>query len=323
MSVRGVFTSPIYQINNADPTSFVLFDNSGPTENPQSAVRGQIIVRNPSPTGIPQNLLPLQEAIAPTDPSESPKPEALILVSPVDERVYAVVELDPGNSSINLLGTQITVAFTTNSGSHTNEYRELYLSGTGPGPLLPSALTSVATVGILEEYRYYVRDPDPDPNPSLAMARVYPNTEVVHGGTNTEAWLDIADGITELQVALAFDSDVGPPQTDINGDGEIDVVITETDDGEDDDWLFNAPGDDPNDAPWVPPWDDTIPGAPPMPRLYWVRLNTVARIQTIDRHYAAPQVQRIENSPRATINTEAERRFRRQLLQTTIDLRNL
>ena len=145
------------------------------------------------------------------------------------------------------------------------------------------------------------------------------------GGRPMPRRLDIADGISELQVALGFDSDVGPPQTDINGDGEIDVVITETDDGEDDDWLFNAPGDDPNDAdPWVPPWDDTIPGSTPgCPVSTIVRLNTVARIQTIDRHYAAPQVQRIENSPLATINTDAERRFRRHLLQTTIDLRNL
>jgi hypothetical protein len=49
----------------------------------------------------------------------------------------------------------------------------------------------------------------------------------------------------------------------------------------------------------------------------------VARIQTIERNYAAPQVQRIENSDLANINTDAERQFRRNLLQTTIDLRNL
>ena len=318
LSIRGVFTSPIYQINNADPTSVTLLDSSGiPTTDPQSAVRGQIIVRNPSPTGIPQNLQPLEDAIG------DGNPEALILVSPIDESIYAVVELDPDNSQINFPGSQLTVAFSINGGTYTTQYRDLYLSGTGPGPLLPTALSSVATVGILEELRFYVRDPDPDPVPSLAVARVYPNTDAVQGGVNTDAWLDIADGISELQVALGFDSDVGPPQTDINGDGEIDVVITETDDGEDDDWLFNAPGDDPNDSPWVPPWDDTIPGAPRVPRLYYVRLNTVARIITIERNYAAPQVQRLENSPLATINTDAERQFRRHLLQTTIDLRNL
>jgi len=317
LSIRGVFTAPIYQINNADPTSFILYDSSGtPTTDPQSAVRGDIIVRNPSPTGIPQDLQPLEEAI--TDGN----PEALILVSPIDERIYAIVELDPA-SSVDVPDAQITVRFSVNSGTHTSEYRDLYLSGTGPGPVLPSALTAAATVGILEEHRFYVRDPDPDPIPSLAVARVYPNTEVVHGGANTDAWLDIADGISELQIALGFDSDVGPPQTDINGDGEIDVVITETDDGEDDDWLFNAPGDDPNDAPWVPPWNDTNPGAPRVPRLYYVRLNTLARIQSQVRHFAAPQIQRIENSPLADTNTDAERRFRRQLLQTTIDLRNL
>jgi hypothetical protein len=60
-----------------------------------------------------------------------------------------------------------------------------------------------------------------------------------------------------------------------------------------------------------------------VPRLYYVRLNTLARIQSQVRHFAAPQIQRIENSPLANTNTDAERRFRRQLLQTTIDLRNL
>ncbi len=316
LSIRGVFTTPIYQINNADPTSFVLKDGSGPTTDPQAATGGEIIVRNPSPTGIPQNLQPLEDAINATSP------EALILVSPVDEGIYAVVELDASN--VDIPGVQVTLRFTINSGTHTTEYGQLYLSGNLASPILPSALSSVATVGMLEEYRIYVRDPDPDPVPSLAVARVYPNTDTVNNTLDPDAAaVDIADGISELQIALGFDSDVGPPQTDINGDGEIDIVITETENGEDDDWLFNAPGDDPNDAPWVPPWDDTIPGAPRAPRLYYVRINTVAQIQTIDRHYAAPQVQRLENSPLATINDDDERRFRRHLLQTTIDLRNL
>ena len=317
LSIRGVFTTPIFQINNADPTSFVLKDASGtPTTDPQAASTGEIIIRNPSPTGIPQNLQPLEDAI------NAGSPEALILVSPVDEGISAVVEMAASN--VDVPGTQVTVRFTINSGTHTTEYGELYLSGNLGSPVLPSALSSVATVGILEEYRIYVRDPDPDPVPSLAVARVYPNTDAVNTGLDPNAAaLDIADGISELQIALGFDSDVGPPQTDINGDGEIDIVITETDSGEDDDWLFNAPGDDPNSSPWVPPWDDTNPGAPRVPRLYYVRINTVAQIQTIDRHYAAPQVQRLENSPLATINDDDERRFRRHLLQTTIDLRNL
>ena len=316
LSIRGVFTTPIYQINNADPTSFVLKDGSGPTTDPQAATGGEIIVRNPSPTGIPQNLQPLEDAINATSP------EALILVSPVDEGIYAVVEMDTSN--VDIPGVQVTLQFKINSGTHTTEYGELYLSGNLGSPILPSALSSVATVGMLEEYRIYVRDPDPDPVPSLAVARVYPNTDAVNTGLDPDAAaVDIADGISELQIALGFDSDVGPPQTDINGDGEIDIVITETENGEDDDWLFNAPGDDPNDSPWVPPWDDTIPGAPRVPRIYYVRINTVAQIQTIDRHYAAPQVQRLENSPLATINDDDERRFRRHLLQTTIDLRNL
>ena len=151
-----------------------------------------------------------------------------------------------------------------------------------------------------------------------------PGSETAYSG---EEGLDLADNILDLQIALGFDSSLGEALTDRNGDGftnEDDIVLTETDDGENDDWLFNGGGDDPNAAPFVPPWDDDpVTGTPPRPELYYVRMTTLARVQVPDRTYDSLQITRIENRDVTPFNDLDERRFRRQLLQTTIDLRNL
>lgn len=325
--IRGVFTSPLYQINNADPTTFLLFDTTGqPTTDLSAARTGQITVMNPAPTGIPQDLTALFEA------DQNGSPEALVIVSPIDERIFAVVEFDPRNSTVSdptAPTGQATIAFNvTPSDNAFDGYRDLYDSGIGLNPRLPNGLTSTAQVGILEEYRYYIRDAEPSPR--LSMARMYPNTEEAHLDDLDNTRLDIADNIINFQVALGFDSALGDPLVDRNGDtlvDENDIVITEADDGENDDWVFNtAPGRDDrfDQAPWMPPWDDDPnTGTPPQPELYYVRISTLARVQVPDRTFQAPILAEIENADVDSFNTAAERQYRRALLQTTIDLRNL
>lgn len=323
LTIRGVFNSPVYQLNFADPTTFTLFDNGGaPTTDPTQAVSGQILVFDPSPTGIPQDLTALDDAIS----DRSRRPEALVVVSPIDESVYAVVELDARRSSV--AGNQATVRFVVRGGTYTQQYRNLYASGNGPNPVLPSGLTNAAFVGLLEEHRFYVREPvaNTAPAPSLSTARMYPGTEVSYG-TAADLQLDIADNILNLQVSLGFDSSLGPVLSDQNGDGlvnEDDIVITESADGQDDDWLFNSDQDNPMQAPWMPPWDDDpLTATPPEPRLYYVRLSTLARVQVPERTFQSPSIQRIEDADVTAYNTTAERQFRRRLLQTTVDVRNL
>ena len=71
---------------------------------------------------------------------------------------------------------------------------------------------------------------------------------------------DVLRRVHDLDVrgdTIGFDSPLGGPLQDRNGDGrtnEDDIEITETDDGDQDDWLFNGYNDDPTEAPWVPPW---------------------------------------------------------------------
>ncbi len=154
-----------------------------------------------------------------------------------------------------------------------------------------------------------------------------PGSENVFDGDAQQARLDLADNILDLQVALGYDSILGAAPSDQNGDGftnEDDVLLTESDSGQDDDWLFNSDQDDPNEAPFVPPWDtDPLTGTPPQPELYYVRLTTLARVQVPDRTYDSLLIRRIENRDVDPLNVLDERRYRRQLMQTTIDLRNL
>lgn len=318
LTIRGVFNSPVYQLNFADPLTLQLFDGAGPTTNATLAVSGILRVTDPSPTGIPQDLNALCNAI------NSGDPEALVIVSPIDEGIYGVVEVTGGNCGANLA----TVGFNISNGTHTNQYRTLYNSGLGGNPTFPSGLTNAAYAGLIEEYRFYVREPDPNtiPAPALSMARMYPATETEHQGLPANLQLDLADNILDLQIALGYDSILGAPLADRNGDGftdEDDILITEAADGQNDDWLFNSTGDDPNVAPFIPPWDRTGVLAPPQPDIYYLRLSTLARVHVPDRNYDSLQIARIENRDVNPFNAQAERRFRRQLLQTTVDLRNL
>ncbi len=317
LTVRGAFTTSIGQVNTVDNAAFVLRDSAGlPTESASLATSGTVVLRTPSPTGRTQVLDDFNNAIT------MGMNEALVLVSNVDESIYAVVELNPGASAIG--PSSVTLAFNVTGGMHTDGYRQLYASGNGGSPVLPTALTSVGWVGILEEYRFYVRDAVP--NPMLSMARMFPGTQTPYGG-DASAELDVAEDIREFQVALGFDSVLGDPLVDANGDGQTnddDVVLTEYEDGENDDWLFNG-DDDPMVSPWIPPWDndDGTPGVPPRPELYYLRINTLARTRSPVLKYQAPEIPTMENAVVTPLNTFEERLHRRQLLSTIIDLRNI
>jgi len=316
LTIRGIFNSPVYQLNYASPLTLQLFNNGVPTTDATQATEGILVVFDPSPTGVPQDLTALNNAAA---------EDALLLVSPIDETISGVVEI----VSVSPGPNQTSIVFNVRGGTYTNQYRTLYNSGLGGNPTLPSGLSNVALAGLLEEYRFYVREPDPNTTsaPTLSVARMFPGSEIVHTGTANNDRLDLADNILDLQIALGYDSSLGAALVDRNGDGfvnEDDIALTETANGQDDDWLFNSDQDDPDAAPFVPPWDDDpLSGAPPQPKLYFVRLTTLARVQVPDRNYDSLQITRIENRDVDPFNTLDERRFRRQLIQSTIDLRNL
>lgn len=298
--VRGSFSNPIWQINHQDPTTFSI-DTSG------SEIKGTLRIPSVSHTGVDQSTQALIDAVNGGGEDEG-IPEALLLISPLGEQVYAVVEVDPETSDVDSDPDNIVIGWKYSGGDNTDAYQVLSASV----GVFPDALQRVAFVSVLEEYRYYVRDEhaipgdlNSEPRPRLAVARMYPGTEVPYASEVDRAKVDIADNILDLQVALGVD---------VNADGA--VVDTAA---EDDEWLFNHEGDDRDAAGW------NQAGR----RLSYLRINTLARTERRDWQYVATPIDAIENhdyGESVAPADEPERRdrmFRRRLLQTVVDLRNL
>lgn len=300
LTVRGIFTNPIYQINNADPASFTLTVDGG-----GQITGGTLQIPNVSHTNLAQPTQGLVDTIDPPSGGDG-YPEALLLVSPVDDQIFAVVEVDPVNSDVTnpLL---LNVVWRWTGGDNTDAYQVL----TGSAAF-PANLNSVAFVGVLEEYRYYIREERAVPGnaatelrPRLSRARMFPGTEVPYLGDDDNLSVDIADNILDLQLALGVDAD---------NDG---VLVDNAD--ENDEWLYNHEDDDDTEVKWNQATR----------RLFYVRLNSLARSERRDFDYVSPAIAGIEdrlyNEPLQPVNaTQREQRmFRRRLLQTLVDMRNL
>lgn len=298
LTVRGVFAAPIYRV---PAPGTIAFDGVG---GPGGATSGTIVVPSAEPANLEQDLEPLRQAITRN------RPEALVLVSRQNSNVYAVVELDPSNSSI--APNQVTVAFHITGGQHTASYRALSPSGA-----FPPTLTAASFVGILEEYRFYVReehanraDDASDLAPKLSRARVYPGTDVPYADDEDNWQSDIADNILDVQVALGLDSPNGGCTVEAS---ESTCTIFESEDGTADDWLLNDT---------AAPDPALMAGGLP---LHYVRLSTLARTDRRDVQYQSPLLVRLEDRDYtgSPYNDREERMFRRRLLQTVIDMRNL
>ncbi len=306
LTVRGVFTSPIYQLNPA--AADFQYDATTST--------GTVIVRKNSPTGVPQDLTAFEDRI--TDGVA----DSVLLVSPLDDSVYAIAEMQPGgSSSTQVAGVTefVTIAFRT-QGGNAAEYLAL-----SPAGGYPAELTTVSYVGLLEELQFYVREVRAIPGdatseliPRLSRAQVFPGTAVAYENDTDNLTGDLTENILDLQVAIGIDT--------VPGIGPADGVVTEGDGvspapTNDDEWLFNHSGDDPNDVKWTNA--EAVPA-----KLFYLRINTLARTDRPDTRFQAPLLTLIEDkdftsSPFDVYNTRDERMYRRRNLQTIVDLRNL
>ena len=304
LTIRGVFSDPIYQVN-------VL---SGFTYTP-AARSGTVIIDSKSPGGIPQPLEALKEVL------DNGLPDALIMVSSNQPATYAVVEIQggsvsgfdvDGNGTIESGELRATVTFSSNPG--VGSYNSNYLAMSSGGAY-PPTLTAAAFVGVLEEYRYYIRDDQSlvgGNEPKLSRARFFPNTEVVYAGNNSNAGIDIADNITDFQVALAIDRD-GSRQIDSESDPDSD------------EWLFNHADDQDTDSYWgFGDADDAWNAS-----LFQLRITTVAQTETNDPGFESEAIDWVENNEYAepvhptNQDERYKRSFRRRVMRTLIDLRNI
>jgi type II secretory pathway pseudopilin PulG len=316
VTLRGAFNTPIFRLDAADPASFQVGGNTA-----------TFVIDSVTRSAFDQPLDALHDLVE----EGAALPEPILIVGRQGEAVYAVTELsaiefqnitlDIQNLSTEVERATLTVNIASGSGTHIDAYLGLSSGGsctdgicTGGG--FPANLTSGLFATVLEEYRYYVRedfsipgDDSSPPSPKLSRARMVPNTNLVHPGSAENAAIDIADNIFDLQVALGIDLD---------GNGKVD---TEDEDGtplalDADEWLFNHESDDGSLASWL-----TAP-------LQHVRLTILGQTQTADRTYVSEALDTIEDRsygegvPSTPDEIEA-RRYRRRLLQSTIDLRNL
>jgi len=307
LTIRGVFTTPLYQFN---PTAGVYSLNRSPVD----ASEGSLIINNRTPTGIPQDLEAMKEAIDRTDEHT----EAMLVVSPLDDAIYAVVEIDNRSTyteeTIDGVTevTQVNLQFKITGGENTVAYALLSSGGS-----YPINMPTAAFAGLLEEYRYYIRevrevagDPSSQLHPRLSRARMYPGTEVAHLNAPASFAADIADNVLDLQIALGIDTD-----------GDDLITENEPPDGADD-WLYNSDGDDDTDTT---KWVGTA-GA--LSDLFYVRINTLVRTDRPDRGFEAELLTTIEDkdysaSPGDAYNDAHQRAYRRRLMQSVVDTRNM
>ncbi len=314
LTLRGAFAAPIYQVAFADPISFTL---TGPgTPSAATATGGTVAICNQSPSGATQDLSALT-ALIDLAAGGKVRNEALILVSPTDDGIYAVVQLNPStsNKTAPCAAGGVTLAFNCDpTDPLVAQYRALYPPPSGGGNL-NSSLSNVAFVGLLEEYRFYVREDHAISGtatsplaPVLSRARFYPGTNLVYANDTSNYRQDIADGIVDLQIAFGIDA---------NGDGQLTenpASLTT------DEWRGNAAG------------DTALTGG-----LKAIRISTLARTNHPDRDFVAPDMLGLEDHVYSLTDIDdpvngydavsfkgsMARLYRRRALQTVVNLRNL
>ena len=297
LTLRGVFSTPVFQVAFTNPLSLRLTGGPAIPPTPATATGGLVEICKLSPTGQVQDLDSIKDQLG--------RVEAVILASPLDDRFYKVVELDPAQTSTDTQTCPktgpapggITLAFKTVSG---------YDSLSAPPANAQLALQKVGYVGILEEHRFYVREdhavsgsPESLLKPVLSRARFYPDTNTPYVSRDNLRQ-DIADGVLDLQIARGFDAD---------GDGN---VVERLDKPAEDEWQGNFPGE----AALGGGFKD-------------LRISTLVRTSHPDNTYEAPVLPGVEDHVYSLTdagdraNGTIARKYRRRLLQTIVNVRNL
>ena len=178
--VRGVMNGPLYWVEDVDVDPTVA--------------RGWVEVLAETPGGVHQPLAMLQDAGAAGD-------DALLLVSGVAP-VHAVVPITEVAASGRGRGRRLRVHFHTDAsrGPVAGAYLGMSSGGAWPG----GPMRVVERVGVLEEWRFYIRPPDPRSGhgPQLAMARLYPGTGIAWRRRNSNLLQPIADDLIDLDVTV-------------------------------------------------------------------------------------------------------------------------
>ncbi len=179
--VRGVINGPLYWVDE------YRFD--------PAARRGWLQVRAHTAYGAAQSLEMLREAGDAGD-------DALILVSGDAPGVHAVVPIV--DVALSNPGRDRTLRVEFHADASRGPFAADFLSMSSGGSWPAGYMSTVDRVGVLEEWRFYIRPPDPDSlrGSQLAMARLYPGTGIAWRRRSANLTQVIADDIADLEVAI-------------------------------------------------------------------------------------------------------------------------
>lgn len=185
LTLRGMIHNPVWW---AKPSSL--------TYDPVEKV-GRIVLRSTTPAGrLPQNLELLSKV------KNSRVPEAVLISGATGDDVYGVALVERGATTIHSSGDRVTLAFRFTGDERAEVYARLSTNATFPINTLQT--TGIGRVGILEEYRFYVREEERDDgiHRVLCRARVLPGHEEVWS-SESHLRREIVENVIDFQVALA------------------------------------------------------------------------------------------------------------------------
>ena len=198
--IRGVINGPLYWV---DEYGFDAATRSG-----------WVVVRAQTPYGTAQALEMLQAAGDAGD-------DALLLVSGDASGVHAVVPIVDVAASGRGRHRSLRVAFHADVSRGPLAACFLAMSSGGSWPA--AYMSRVDRVGVLEEWRFYIRPPDPESlrGPQLAMARLYPGTAVAWRRRSANLTQVIADGVADLEVTVRETGEDGGPSVTVTSTARI------------------------------------------------------------------------------------------------------
>ncbi len=358
--LRGVFTTPLYYFD--PPLDISSWLDTLPVDDKDVVISNRVRTVSEVWEDYPQDIDALGERLTAAlgaDPLH--QKVALILRDTLNPNAYAIMEFDPDTAVMDLNPAQCAApsppypdetCFRSMSFKlHLNETAEPGLSygkltsGTGLQPgsggmtlTLPAGSdppstdpfpvelpTTIGSIGLLEEYRFFVRVEHEVPgDSSTRLTPVLSRASFLPGTAEMIDRVDIADNVIDLQIAVGADADL--PGTGGYGN------LTENTSGvyAADEILFNETGDtDGLTGDYTAPPGDAVNWYDPTLEFHFLRINTLVQSRFPDNRHLAPGLGNIEDYNRgATVTLGSTRyndeiRYHRRWLQTVVELRNL
>lgn len=198
------------------------------------------------------------------------------------------------------------------------------------------------SISVLQEYRYYVRaefeipgDNTSRMSPILTRTEFFPSLQETPEREDFIETIDVVDNVIDLQVAAGIDQDwsITAPEHGIVTEF---IVEGATDQRDQDEILFNHTNDMGEPPLGLTRFDgmgftNYVRWFHPKLDVYFLRITTISQSQRPEREYVGAGLGQIEDCDRSVgftvdgqnVNYNDDRKYRRRILQSVAELRNL